>query len=139
MISKHVELAADGLLARKLLLAIALLFEELSSHFGCTHTRVEPIGSEACVGLTLTIYHVSDVGEQVGQVRLRRLAPRRASAPVDAFNPTPQFMQALAHRRTIPAQLLLRAVGYSLEDVLDRASHEQSPGVPLERPSRLLK
>lgn len=139
MISEHVELAAECLLARKLFGPVALFLLKLPSHFGHTHAGIKPVAAKPSVRLTLTVDQVSNVHEQIWQVELRRLASRRTASPVSALDAAFKLVQTLAYRLTIPAQFLLGAVRHSVEHLIDRPRHEQPPGVPSQRATRFLK
>ena len=89
--------------------------------------------------MTLAIEQLSNVRQQVGQMRFRGFASSQSFASVNAFDTACEFMQSLADGQAIPAQLLLGAIRYPVKDIPDRSSHEQPFCMTLERACRRLQ
>ena len=136
VVAQRVELASDRLHRRQLVVGVALLRDQLVADLGGGQPCVQAVRAELRIDLALPINDSGEVGQQVGQVVLRPLAPAQREG-VDDGKPARQLAGAFADRRTAPPQRALGAPLPTRPQFLDGPRHEDAAGTPLERLGRL--
>ncbi len=136
VVAEGVEFGANRLRRGQFVVGIAVVSDQLAAHFCGAQARVEAVGAELRICLTLAIHDGRDIRQQVKEMDFRALAPAGGEV-IDTGDAGLQFMRAFTNGPAAPAQLPLRTPLAACAQFVDGARHKQSSRAALEGVGRV--
>lgn len=130
-VAQRVQLGGDRLHGGKDVIRVALLPEQLASHFGGAQPRIETCRAKLGGRLTLAIANRSDITEQVGKMSFGAFAPPGGEG-IETPKATFQLMRALADEAPVPAELPFGLALTACTDFFDGSRHKQTARAAFE-------
>jgi hypothetical protein len=108
---------------RQLLVLIAFLDDELATDFSRAEARIQALGTEVGIGLTLAIHDSPQVLQEHWQVGFSPL-PTAGGTGIQAAKATGEFMHAFAYRDAVPPEFPFSSALAPWPELLDGARHK---------------
>ena len=131
IVAHLIEFGRDGSGRGQLLVSIAELGDQLTTHLRGGQARVQTLRFELGIGLALPVDNGSDIYQQIGQVFFGQFAASGAKG-IQTDDAAFDFVGPFPNRLAIPAQLSFGSAGSARPQLFDDACHKHPAGTAFE-------